>query len=299
MALRIGTSTAGSTFYTQGAAIAELVTRSGLVGEVKVIETNLASVDNANRLDRGEIEFGFMASNWIGLAKNGSPPFDHKIALRMASPANAGPIFFIALARSGIKDIPDLKGRRVAVGPKGSGMAKHVETIFDALGISSSDFTPFYLDFPQGADALVAGEIDAQFQPPIPNAVMTNLSERVEVRAIPYAQGQIEKVLSEVSFYRRITMKRGAFRGIEEDIAQVAVVNVVVTHERVGADAVRAVVKTMIENADTLARMNPLFKGLADLYDPLRSKGPAALEMGGVSLHPGALYAYKETGLIS
>lgn len=299
MALRIGTSTAGSTFYTQGAAIAELVTRSGLAGEMKVIETNLASVDNANRLDKGEIEFGFMASNWIGLAKNGSPPFDQKIALRMASPANAGPIFFIALARSGIKAIPDLKGRRVAVGPKGSGMAKHVDTIFGALGISSSDFTPFYLDFPQGADALVAGEIDAQFQPPIPNAVMTNLSERAEVRAIPYAQGQIEKILSEVSFYRRITIGKGAFRGIEEDIAQVAVVNVVVTHERVRAEAVRAVVKTMIENADTLARMNPLFKGLADLYDPLRSKGPAALEMGGVSLHPGALRAYKETGLIS
>ncbi|MBI2358658.1 MAG: TAXI family TRAP transporter solute-binding subunit [Deltaproteobacteria bacterium] len=299
MALRIGASTAGSTFYTQGAAIADLVTRSGLAGEVRVIETNLASVDNANRLDKGEIEFGLMASNWIGLAKDGRPPFDHKIALRMASPANAGPIFFITLARSAVKTISDLKGRRVAVGPKGSGMAMHVDTILGALGISSRDFIPVYLDFPQGADALVAGEIDAQFQPPIPNAVMSTLSERAEVRVIPYAQGQIEKILSEVSFYRRVTMAKGAFRGIEEDIPQVAVVNVLVTHERVNADAVHAVVKTMIENADALARMNALFKGLADLYEPLRFKGPAALEMGGVPLHPGALRAYKETGLIA
>lgn len=50
MALRIGTSTAGSTFYTQGSAIAELLNRGGLVGEMKVIEMTMASVDNANRL---------------------------------------------------------------------------------------------------------------------------------------------------------------------------------------------------------------------------------------------------------
>jgi TRAP transporter TAXI family solute receptor len=299
MTLRIGTSTAGGTFYTQGEAIVELLNREGSAEEAKVVETNLASVDNANRLDAGEIEFGFMASNWIGLAKDGSPPFDHKIALRMASPTNSGPIFFITLANSAIKTIPDLKGRRVAVGPKGSGMARHVHTIFSVLGILLSDFIPVYLDFPEGADALVAGEIDAQFQTPIPNAVMTDLSERADLRVISYPPGQINKILSEVSYYRKITMKKGVFRGIVEDIPQIAVVNVLVTHERVATDTVHVVVKTMIENSETLARMNPLFKGLADLYEPLRLKGAAALQMGGVSLHPGALRAYKEAGLIS
>lgn len=299
MTLRIGTSAAGGTFYTQGEAIVELLNREGSAGEAKVVETKLASVDNANRLDAGEIEFGFMASNWIGLAKDGSPPFDHEIALRMVSPTNAGPIFFITLANSAIKAIPDLKGRRIAVGPKGSGMARHVHTIFNVLGILVSDFTPVYLDFPEGADALVAGEIDAQFQTPIPNAVMTDLSERADIRVVPYAPGQIDKILSEVSYYRKITMKKGVFRGIVEDIPQIAVVNVLVTHERVAADAVHVVVKTMIENSETLARMNPLFKGLANLYEPLRLKGAAALQMGGVSLHPGAIRAYKEAGLIT
>ena len=42
--------------------------------------------------------------------------------------------------------------------------------------------------------------------------------------------------------------------------------------------------------------MNPLFKGLKDLFEPLRSKGAAALEFGGVPLHPGAIRAYKEAG---
>jgi len=41
-----------------------------------------------------------------------------------------------------------------------------------------------------------------------------------------------------------------------------------------------------------------LFVGLSDLFAPLRSRGPAALEYGGVPLHPGALRAYREAGLV-
>ena len=36
-----------------------------------------------------------MASNWIGRAKNGEPPFAQPIDIRMAAPMNAGPLFFI------------------------------------------------------------------------------------------------------------------------------------------------------------------------------------------------------------
>jgi hypothetical protein len=40
--------------------------------------------------------------------------------------------------------------------------------------------------------------------------------------------------------------------------------------------------------------MNPLFRGLKDLFEPLRSQGAAAFEFGGVALHPGAVQAYRE-----
>jgi TRAP-type uncharacterized transport system substrate-binding protein len=42
--------------------------------------------------------------------------------------------------------------------------------------------------------------------------------------------------------------------------------------------------------------MNGLFKGLKDLFEPLRSQGAAALEFGGVALHPGAIRAYRDAG---
>ena len=115
-------------------------------------------------------------------------------------------------------------------------MEQHVHTIFGVLGISFDSFTPVHMGFDEGADALISGDIDAQFQPPIPNRVMTDLSQRADVRVVPYAPGQLEKILSEVPFYRSVTMQKGVFRGVVEDITQPAVINVLVTHERISEE---------------------------------------------------------------
>ena len=298
MVFRIGTADNGGTFDTQGMAIAEVFNESRPPGERCELTRSSASIDNANRLDRGEIEFGFMASNWVPRAGRGTAPFGHPIGLRMVAPANAGPSFFVTLADAPVENIADLAGRRVAVGARESGMTQHVHTMCDALSIPFSDFTPVYMGFPEGADALVAGDVDVQFQCPIPNAVMTDLSERARVKVVPYREEQIEQVLSQVSFYRRVVMRRGAFRGVDQDIPQIAVLNVLVTHERVDEALVHGFTSTLVRNAGRLARLNPLFEGLAELYEPLRTQGPRALELEGVPLHPGALRAYRDAGCL-
>jgi TRAP transporter TAXI family solute receptor len=298
MALRIGTSELGGTFYTQGVAFAELFNAGRRDDERCVVQTTEASIHNAEQLDRGELEFGFMASNWIGRAFHGTYPFERRIALRMVAPANAGPMFFVVLVGSPLESIADFPGKRIAVGPRGSGMEQHVRTIFDALAIPFDSFTPVYLSFAEGADALIAGEIDAQFQPPIPNKVMTELSERADVRVLPYAPGQLEKLLEEVPFYRRVVMTQGIFRGVASDTAQIAVVNVLVTHERMAEPLVRDMATAIAANLERLPSINPLFAGLADLFVPLKSEGVAALEFGGVPLHPGAARAYRELRLL-
>lgn len=296
MAVRIGTSEHGGTFYTQGSAFAELFNRGRKEDDKCVVQTTDASIHNAEQLDRGELEFGFMASNWIGRAKEATFPFTRKIGLRMVAPANAGPMFFVKLADSPIHTVADFKGKRIIIGTKGSGMEQHVHTIFGVLGISFDSFTPVNMGFAEGAGALISGSIDAQFQPPIPNRVMTELSQRADVRVIPYAQGQIEKILTAVPFYRRVKMEKGIFRGVTEDISQVGVVNVLVTHERIPEPVVYDMAAIIANNLDALPQMNPLFKGIKDLFEPLRTQGTAAFEFGGVALHPGAARAYRDAG---
>jgi TRAP transporter TAXI family solute receptor len=298
MTIRIGTSERDGTFHSQGRALKTILDREARLAPVEVLESKSASVDNAKRLQAGEIEFGFMAANWIGRARNGEAPFVAPIDLRMAAPMNAGPLFFIARAGAPMRTVRDLRGKRVAVGLRTSGMVQHVHAIFGALGLSFADFTPVYLDFAAGADALAAGEVDAQFQCPIPNQVMTDLAARIDLQVLAFGPGEIETVMRAVPDYRATLMRQGAIRRLDEDTAQIAVLNVLVTHARVPEAVACDVVGALIKAADELGRINPLFLGLQDLLEPLRQQGPAALEFGGVPLHAGALRAYREAGLV-
>jgi TRAP transporter TAXI family solute receptor len=296
--VRIGTAEPDSTFLSQGLALKTVLERVPVLAPVDVSTSAHASVENANRLEANDIDFGFMASNWIGRATNGEAPFAQKVDLRMVAPMNAGPLFFIARADSDLHTVTDVRGRRLVVGPEKSGMTQHARVILGALGLSFTDVTPIFLDFAGGAEALAHGEADAQLQCPIPNKVMTALAERVLLRVLPYAAADLDTVLRAVPFYRRTVMRKGAIRGIDADVAQVAVVNVLVTHARVAEDKVKDVAAAIFAARDELPRLNALFDGIGDLFTPLRSEGARVLEFGGVTLHPGAIAAYREAGLL-
>ncbi|MCC6887730.1 MAG: TAXI family TRAP transporter solute-binding subunit [Hyphomicrobiales bacterium] len=299
MTIRIGTSERGGTFHSQGLALKIVLDRHPALAPVEILTSDTASVENANRLHADEIAFGFMAANWIGRARNGELPFRTPIDIRMAAPMNAGPLFFIVRSQAPMRSVAGLRGRRVVLGPQNSGMVQHAHTIFGVLGLSFSEFTPVYLDFEAGAQALARGEVDAQLQCPIPNQVMTALSEKCDVRVLPYAPGQLETLLAAVSFYRRTIMRKGAFRGLDADVPQPAVVNVLATHARVPEAVVCEVVSAIVADAAEIARVNALFTGLADLFEPLRIEGAKAFEFGGVALHPGAARAYRQKGLLT
>jgi TRAP transporter TAXI family solute receptor len=297
--VRIGTAEPDSTFLSQGFALKTVLDRVPTLAPVEVSTSGHASVENANRLDADDIDFGFMASNWIGRAKNGEAPFAQKIDLRMVAPMNAGPLFFIARADSDLRSVIDVRGRRLVVGPEKSGMAQHARAILGALGLTFSDFTPVFLDFATGAEALARGEADTQLQCPIPNKVMTALAARVLLRVLPYAAADLDTVLRAVPFYRRTVMRKGAIRGLYADVAQAAVINVLVTHARVAEDKVREVTAAIFAARDELPRLNPLFEEVAALFEPLRSEGTRGLEFGGVVLHSGAIAAYRAAGLLT
>jgi len=296
--IRVGTSEKDGTFWSEGEAIATLLKRDHAI-DAEILDAGAASIENARRLDAGLIDLGFMASNWIGRAYRADAPFDAGIQIRNVTPANFGAMFFIVRNDSSLQQVRDMVGKRVAIGPKGSGMVQHIHTIFGVLGISFDEFTPVYMSFEEGGQALEAGDIDAQWQCPYPNPVMKDTSDRMDVRVLHFDSEDLSKVLREVDFYRHSVMPAGFFRGIEQDTEQLAVVNIVAAHERTDFEIVRKFVATMLSNLDELAEINQLFKGLGDLYEPLRSDGQAALEFGGAPMHPGAVQAYKDAGYLS
>lgn len=297
--MRIGTAEPNSTFLHQGLALKAVLEKRAVEGPIEILTAMAASTENAQRLEDGDLDFGFMASNWIGRARLGEAPFAASIDLRMVAPANAGPLFFIVRADSPIESVRDLRGKRVCTGARTSGMTQHAHTILGALGMSFEDIQPVYQHFAEGGRSLEAGSVDAQLQCPIPNPEMTSLDQRCDLRVLPYAPEDLDRVLAAVPWYRPVTMERGALRALKDDSRQVAVVNVVVTHARQDAKTVEALALAMAEDHAELAHLNPLYKGMNGLLAPLKSQGAAALEFGGVKLHEGAVVAYRKLGLLT
>jgi TRAP transporter TAXI family solute receptor len=294
--MRIGTAEPNSTFMNQGLALKALFEARGVAERVDILPSLSASIENARRLDTGDMDFGFMAANWIGRALRGEAPFEAPIQLCMVAPMNLGPMYFIRRAESAIGSVADLRGKRVAVGPEGSGSVQHARAIFGALGFGIGDVAPVYLDFSDGGDALGRGEVDAQLQCPIPNPAMSRLDAAYDFRVVPYAPADLEKVMARNPVYRPATMRKGDLRALTEDVAQPGVVNVLVAHERQKPGVVASVVRAIAAGADELARLNPLFRGIARLWEPMRPIGAAALEFDGVPLHEGARAGWRAAG---
>jgi TRAP transporter TAXI family solute receptor len=294
--LVIATAEQGNTFHTQGLALADLMRERGY-GEDLRVTTSTGSVANAELIGTGEAQFGFMAANWVPLAIAGHDPFKRPIDLAMVSPVNTGPMFFVVQKSSPIRTFSDLRGRRVAVGYKDSGMARHVATIFDALGWTLGDIDPAFLNQADGGIALAEGRVDAQFQPPLPNTHFTDLIKHAEVRVVPFAQDELATILAKTPVYGRVTMRAGTFRGHDRDVETFGVQNVLVSSKRVSDERVYAVARLFATDAQALAERNPLYESLPSIIASAKAKGISVLQPGGVALHAAARRAFNDAGI--
>ena len=155
MTIRIGASEIGGTFYTQALALKKCFASVPSLPNVEVVKSHLgASIENAHRLESGDLDFAFISAPWVAAAKRGTTPFSRSLDLKLA------------------------------IGLRTSGMTPHADAVLNALRMGPHDLERVYVDFAEGAEMLVAGDVDAQYQRPIPNRVMTDLCQRVPLRIL-------------------------------------------------------------------------------------------------------------------
>jgi TRAP transporter TAXI family solute receptor len=211
---------------------------------------------------------------------------------------NLGPNFFVVRADSNLRNVSDLRGKKVAIGLKTGGMMPHANAVLKAIGLGLNDVQRVYVDFAEGARMLISGEVDAQYQRPIPNRVMTELSKQCEVRVLRYDKTQIEAALRAIPYDRLTLMNKGSIRGLDEDIPQLGVLNLLVAHARTDERTVQLVAQAVITHAIALGALVPLFDGLPALLDMIRCERFVSLEFDDVRLHPGAARAYADAGFL-
>lgn len=122
------------------------------------------SVENLRRVNSGEADFGIVYAGDMYLGAHGKLTNDpkkypnvHGMAYLYGAPAH-----LLVLADSGINEVAELAGKRVAVGAAGSGAAASAQRYFTALGLWDK-LKVEYIGYTEAASAIGDKKIEAMW----------------------------------------------------------------------------------------------------------------------------------------
>ncbi|MCF6094139.1 TAXI family TRAP transporter solute-binding subunit [Microaerobacter geothermalis] len=287
--LLMATGGTGGTYYPLGGAIASVWSKN--IDNVNVtVQSTGASVENMRLLGNKETELA-MAINAIAAdAYNGKGKFDQPITnVRAIGVVYPEVVQIITPADSGIKTVNDLKGKRVNLGPPGSGTAVAAEQILQAYGMSTSDVEPFNDTFADAATKIKDGLLDAAFAIlAVPAGNVEDIATSKDVNIVSITGDGLKKLQADHPFYAVYTIPANTYKGQTEDVQTVAEKAVMYALEDLPEDVVYNLTKLMYEKKDEIAKGHA--RGEQINLD-------SALDGVTLPLHPGAEKYYKEKGL--
>jgi TRAP transporter TAXI family solute receptor len=196
----------------------------------------------------------------------------------------------VARKGSGIKGVPDLKGKRVSLDEPGSGTLVDARLILAAFGMTEKDVKAEYLKPQQSADKLKDGAIDAFISVSgYPQGAIAELAATSGIELIPIEGPGVDKLLAQYSFFAKDAIPGDVYKGVA-GVKTVSVNAQWLTSTKQSEALVYGIVQALW-NANT-----------RKLLDAGHAKGKAirletALTGIGIPLHPGAEKFYKEKGL--
>jgi TRAP transporter TAXI family solute receptor len=306
---RIGTGSAGGTYYPIGGIIANALScppgapcnaagaTDGIPGMIAVAQATQGSVQNAALVQAGNAEAGFVQSDvthWAYTATGlfqGRPPQNR---LRFVGHLFPEHIHAAVRRDSEIRNFSDLRGKRIAIGLQASGARIGSELILSAYGFQAGrDFTAEYLNQAQGTERMQDRGLDATMTVVgYPAAAFTEFCSRTGCRFLPVSDAEAARVIERAPFYGRGTIPRTAYDGLTEDVPTLTVGAVLVVRDSLPDDLVYNITRALW--SDTTRGL--LERGHAKGREIVRAN--ALSGRGVVPFHPGAERWYREAGIL-
>lgn len=265
------------------------------------------SVGNLQALDGDDVQVAFGRADWLAQAAAGTGPFRDRGPVRGSGRERRGGVnedlralfsmqveTFVVLARadSAIKSPADLKGKRVNIGPPGSGGRIMFDLLAQTLGWVPREFTvAAELKPADQADALCKGRVDAVlYLAANPDPALRAAAQACETAFVPLAGKELEAFDKETPYLLRVPVPAGLYKGATREVPTVGFAMVAATTSKLDARVVYELVKAVFDNLPRLQRADPVFQRL----DARRMTGDGLV----VPLHEGAQKLYKERGWI-
>lgn len=285
--VNIATGGTAGVYFPLGGAIAEILNKN-IPGMNASAQSTGASIANVNLLKDGKVELALVQNDTAYYASTGTEMFKDKKVPELQGIASLynETIQIITIEGKGIRAIPDLKGKRVAVGPIGSGTEANVRQILEIHGMTYADIRPQYLSFAEASNGLKDGNIDVAFiTAGAPTAAIQDIAAQHKVALVPIAADKAEALIKKYPFYAKQTLKANTYPTVKQDVHTVAVKAMLVTSQKVSPDLVYQITKAIFSNLD---RMKAAHAQGANIQKA------TALEGMGITVHAGADKYFKE-----
>jgi len=295
--LSIVTAGATGTYYPIGSALAKVI-NDNIPNIYAVAEVSGGSVENIKLVSRGEADIGIANQMHFRKAIPGTPPFDKPITnLRTLFPL-AGTNYVMKHAwqvivhkNSPIESIYDLKQKKVAVGPAGSGTEVYSKNIFDTLFENGYEaFTPLFYSYTEATSAMQDGTINACiFHSAAPTGAIIELAASRDIRMIPIDDVDIAKLKEAWGFNKRVVTP-SEYKWLEEEVdTVVASYHTIFVNKDADEEMIYNIVKAAMENKENIWVSNPGAKG----YD----EQGVVIGLDNPPLHEGSYKYFEEVGI--
>lgn len=278
-------------YYPIGVAMSQLY-GSGIEGAKTSVQATKASVENLNLLQSGRGEIAFALGDSVEDAWNGVEDAGFKAPLtRIRAIAATYPnyIQIVASQESGIKTLEDLKGKRISVGAPKSGTELNARAIFKAAGLSYKDMGRVeFMPYAESVELIKNRQLDATLQSSgLGMAAIRDLASMVPITFVAIPEEVVAKIDSQA--YQAKVIPAGTYDGQDQDVPTAAIVNLLVSHEKVSDEVAYQMTKLLYDN---LPRLRTAHSAANDI------KLENATEGLPIPLHPGAERFYKEAGVL-
>ena len=289
--ISIVTAGTGGVFYIYGGGIASVVSKN--VPDINMtVESTGGSVENMKILQKNQAELATTSADVLYEAFydfDKSKHFKDKVNAKALFNMYSQPHHLVTLENSGIKSINDIKGKRIVVGSPGSGTEVKTKMILEALGITYKDFTPEYLSFTEGCEALQDNNVDAVFLGvSYPASAIVSLSLTNPIRLVKFSDEEVDKIVKDYPFLSKSIIPGKVYKGIDQDTQTIAVQTLVVCKEDLSEDVAYNIVKTVFEHKKELDGIHSSFRETT-----LSNATPTI-----IPLHTGAIKYFKEKNVL-
>ncbi len=255
-------------------------------------ESSGASVANSKLIGAGDTDFAILQNDIASYAHYGKKGMFDKPIKNLLGVCTLFPehVQLVARKDSKIMSPADLKGKKVAIGPVGSGTTENAKQILEAWGLKVGDLARAeQLTASQSADYIKDGRLDAAFfTVAVGAAVIMDTSLIVDVNIVPITGSNTDKLIKMYPFYAKQMVAGGTYKGNDQDVPTVSVMAMLADRADLEADIVYKIVNAMYSDLPQLKKAHAKFKDI-EMKNGLVGMG--------IPLHPGSAKYFKEKGV--